>query len=256
MPPQQPFQQPPYQQPIVPTQGTAGNPTLFPPGYPAQNSTFQQTMRLYQGARGSWAYLFGSNSGNQLGVNELDTTATFAVPFFMNSQANINHAPLLVTPGFGLQLWDGPNTASTGNDLPPSTYDVFLDGAWNPQFTPLFGAELGLRVGIFTNWDVFVTDSWRIMGRAIGTLNLTPTMQGKAGIIYLDRNPTPTAATTSSSPPRGRRVGSPTGATGRSGATSPANMAAAPGRSATPTRSVTASHPSTTTTSGSRWARK
>ena len=180
-------QQPPFNQPIMPTQGTAGN-TLFPPGYPAQNSTFQQTMRLYQGARGSWAYLFGSNSGSQLGVNELDTTATFAVPFFMNSQANINHAPLLITPGFGLQLWDGPNTASTGNDLPPSTYDVFLDTAWNPQFTPLFGAELGLRVGVYTNWDVFVFDSWRLMGRAIGTLNLTPTMQGKAGIIYLDRN--------------------------------------------------------------------
>jgi len=180
-------QMPPPQ--FVPTQGTAGNPSLFPPGYPAQNSTFQQSMRLYQGARGSWAYLFGSNSGSQLGVNELDTTATFALPFFMNSPANLNRAPLLITPGFGLQLWDGPASQSTDDaDLPSSTYDVFLDTAWNPQFTPLFGAELGLRVGVYTNWDVFVTDSWRIMGRAIGTLNLTPTMQGKAGIIYLDRN--------------------------------------------------------------------
>ena len=90
---------------LVPTQGTAGSPTLFPPGYPAQNSTFQQTMRLYQGARGSWAYLFGNGQGTNVGVNELDTTATFAVPFFHNSPVNLNHAPLLVTPGFGLQLW-------------------------------------------------------------------------------------------------------------------------------------------------------
>ena len=174
---------------IFPTQGTAGNPTTLPPGYPQQNSTFQQTMRLYQGARGSWGYLAGNGQGTSVAVNELDTTATFAMPFFENSQANINHAPLLITPGFGLQLWDGPQTTSTMlADLPPNTYDVFIDTAWNPQFTPLFGAELGLRLGIFTNWNVFVFQSWRLMGRAIGTLNLTPTMQGILGIVYLDRN--------------------------------------------------------------------
>ena len=174
---------------LVPTQGTAGGNSLFPSGYPTQNSTFQQTMRVYQGARGSWAYLFGDGQGTSVAVNELDTTATFALPFFHNSPANLKHSPLLITPGFGLQLWDGPQqTATSTADLPPSTFDVFADAAWNPQFTPLFGAELGLRLGIFTNWDVFVTQSWRLMGRAVGTLQLTPTMQGKAGIVYLDRN--------------------------------------------------------------------
>ena len=166
---------------ITPDLGTSGNAL-------SQNPTLQQTMRLYQGARGSWAYLFGNNSGTNLGVNELDTSATFAVPFFFNSQANLNRAPLLITPGFGLQLWDGPNMFTTGCDLPPSTYDAFVDASWNPQMTPLFGAELGVRVGIFTAWDTFVWDSWRVMGRAIGTINLTPTMQGKVGIVYLDRN--------------------------------------------------------------------
>jgi hypothetical protein len=138
--------------------------------------------------RCGWAYLFGNGSGSNVAVNELDTSATFALPFFFNSPANLNRAPLLITPGFGLQLWNGPDMFTTGCDLPPSTYDVFLDTAWNPQMTPLFGAELGIRVGIFTAWDTFVWDSWRLMGRAIGTLNLTPTMQGKVGIVYLDRN--------------------------------------------------------------------
>jgi hypothetical protein len=177
--------------PVVPTQGTGGTPSsLFPQGLSTtQSPAMQQTMRVFQGVRGSWAYLFGDGNGTSVGVNEFDTTATFAIPFFYHSQANLNHAPLLVTPGFGLQLWNGPETSATMlADLPPSTYDVFIDAAWNPQFTPLFGAELGIRVGIFTNWDVLVWDSWRIMGRAIGTLQLTPTMQGKAGIVYLDRN--------------------------------------------------------------------
>jgi hypothetical protein len=179
---------------IVPTQGTGASASLVPPGYPPQQpngfqQTFAQTMHVYQGVRGSWAYLLGDGQGTRVGINELDTSATFALPFFHNSPANINHAPLLITPGFGLQLWDGPQTTrSMRADLPSSTYDVFVDAAWNPQFTPLFGAELGIRVGIFTNWDVFVMESWRIMGRAIGTLQLTPTWQGKLGIVYLDRN--------------------------------------------------------------------
>ncbi|MFM8634246.1 MAG: hypothetical protein ACKOEX_05485, partial [Planctomycetia bacterium] len=125
---------------ITPDLGTSGNAL-------SQNPTFQQTMHLYQGARGSWAYLFGNGTGQQLGVNELDTSATFALPFFFNSPANLNRAPLLITPGFGLQLWDGTSFAATGVELPPNTYDVFIDTAWNPQFTPLFGAELGVRVG-------------------------------------------------------------------------------------------------------------
>ena len=168
---------------IAPDMGTAGNSLT-------ENPTFQQTMRLYQGVRGSWAFIFGNNSGRQLGVNELDTSATFALPFFFNSQANLNRAPLLLTPGFGLQLWNGPDTTANNEfiELPPNTYDTFLDTAWNPQFTPLFGAELGVRVGIFTNWDELTLDSWRVMGRAIGTLNLTPQWQAKVGVIYLDRN--------------------------------------------------------------------
>ena len=177
---------------LVPTQGTGqlANPYPPPPQGPTQfQQAYSQTMHVYQGARGSWAYLFGDGDGTSVGVNELDTTATFALPFFHNSPANLNHAPLLLTPGFGLQLWDGPQTTATMlADLPPNTYDVFIDAAWNPQFTPLFGAELGIRTGIYTNWNVFVTDSWRIMGRAIGTLQLTPTRQGKAGIVYIDRN--------------------------------------------------------------------
>jgi hypothetical protein len=151
-------------------------------------------MRAYQGARGSWTYILGTGRGNSVAVNELDTSATFALPFFMNSPANINRAPLLITPGFGMQLWGGPVSTGMINgqpfnpQLPGNTFDNFLDAAWNPQFTPLFGAEFGLRVGFYTNWDVLVADSWRVMGRAIGTLNMTPTFQGKLGVIYLDRN--------------------------------------------------------------------
>ena len=104
---------------LVPPQAPPQQASLFPAGYPSQSQTLQQTMHVFQGVRGSWAYLMGDGNDLNVGVNELDTTATFALPFFHNSPANINHAPLLITPGFGLQLWDGPETTSTQlADLP------------------------------------------------------------------------------------------------------------------------------------------
>ena len=71
-------------------------------------------MRLYQGARGSWAYLFGSGKGLNVGVNELDTTATFALPFFNNSPVNLNHAPLLLPTPAPLQKKQAHARALTG----------------------------------------------------------------------------------------------------------------------------------------------
>ena len=114
----------------------------------------------------------------------------------MNSPANINQAPLLITPGFGLQLWGGPQSAFNPlllprplvPQLPGNTYDNFLDTAWNPQFTRYSVQNLeselaSTRIGMSSS-----RIAGRVMGRAIGTLNMTPTFQGKLGVIYLDRN--------------------------------------------------------------------
>ena len=89
--------------------------TLTPAGYPAPSSAFQQnvqqtysqTMHVFQGVRGSWAYLLGDGQGTNVGVNELDTTATFALPFFHNSPVNVNHAPLLITPWYVFKSYAG-----------------------------------------------------------------------------------------------------------------------------------------------------
>ena len=70
---------------LVPPQAPPQQASLFPAGYPSQGQTFQQTMHVFQGVRGSWAYLMGDGNDLNVGVNELDTTATFALPFFHNS---------------------------------------------------------------------------------------------------------------------------------------------------------------------------
>ncbi len=95
-----------------------------------QGTTFGQPLRFLQDLRLRWTWLapMGSDS---LGVNDLQTGASFALPFFKTS------SPLVITPGFGMQFWQGPVTQSpTFADLPARTYDAYLDSAWYPTITP------------------------------------------------------------------------------------------------------------------------
>jgi hypothetical protein len=180
-PPPAPGAGAPYYSPQPPALYPDGGPVLFPQGSPSPGSTWQEAIRLLQEVRLQHTWLNRSGSRG-LGVNDSEVSATFAVPFFYNQ------SPLLVTPGFALHLWDGPTTEPPSfADLPPQTYDAFLDVGWNPQVTPWFGAELGARVGVYTDFSHTNTDSIRVLGRGLGVLTFTPNLQFKLGVVYLDR---------------------------------------------------------------------
>ena len=130
-------------------------------------------------------------SGNQeLGINDADLSVTFAFPLFFNSQT-----PLLVKPGTALHLWQGPisippvppATTPQPADLPPATYDAYLDFCWNPQIVPWLGGELNFRTGIYSDFSKVTMESIRYMGKGMGVLTLSPSLKIKAGIWYLDR---------------------------------------------------------------------
>ncbi|MGC4003082.1 MAG: hypothetical protein QM811_08075 [Pirellulales bacterium] len=176
----------PYYQP-----GPTGPDSLYPNGFGEGWGNWQSPQmgnvefrRFLQRVRFSYAYLGGGDDPTDLGVNDMEIAATFDVPLFQLE----DH--FLVTPGFALHLWDGPvNTGTpTSIELPPNTYDAYLDVGWNPRVTNWFGAELGVRVGAYTDFDTFTTDSIRVMGRGLGVVNLSPTLQFKLGVIYIDRN--------------------------------------------------------------------
>ena len=85
-----------------------------------------QPLRLLQGVWLRETYLFGNGGSNALEVNDIETSATFAVPMFFCQP------PLLITPGFGVHFFGGPSTTPTQpGDLPPETYDAYIDVAWD-----------------------------------------------------------------------------------------------------------------------------
>jgi hypothetical protein len=139
-------------------------------------------MRFLQAVRADYHWLVG-NGAAELGVNDIETSATFAFPILYNTKF-----PLLVTPGFGIHLFDGPVTnPALGLDLPGAVYDAYLEAGWAPQILPWLGADLAARYGVYTDFSGLDTQSLRLTGHGYALFSLAPSVQAKAGVIYFDR---------------------------------------------------------------------
>lgn len=132
-----------------------------------------------------------SSGRRRLGLNDTDIGVTFQFPFLRQA------TPIRVTPGFGVQVWDGPVSplpvadplhVLASPDLPARTYQAYLDATWNPQFTPWLAGEFGARVGVYSDFSKVTQDSIRVPSYGLAVLTFSPSFQLKAGIMYLDRN--------------------------------------------------------------------
>lgn len=207
----------PYPSPYPPAGGTAplgqagaypssvypgtAPPVLFPGGlnFPSWNipaptaqgwnpsgslfdSSGQGTFRYLQGPRLRHAWVAGDDSPDSLDINDTDFSLALSWPNFLGS-----FQPLYILPSFSLHQWQGPES-STGADLPANAYSAFVEVGWQSDPNLMFGTELGVRTGFFTDFDTFNDDSFRIMGKALAKLRITPTTTLKLGVYYVDRN--------------------------------------------------------------------
>lgn len=146
------------------------------------NGSYPQFIRFFQGPRFRHAYLHGNQDADALMINDTDIALAFAWPNFLFSTQ-----PLYLMPSFSLHQWDGPKPTAPA-DLPAVAYSAFLDSGWQTDPGRILGAELGLRVGMFSDFNTATSDSLRVMGRGIGRVRLTPRATLKLGVLYLDRN--------------------------------------------------------------------
>ena len=157
-------------------------PSLMPqdPHFPYNTPAFSTTgaLRFLQEVRFDYVWLAGRGA-NELGIHEAEIFGTFALPFFHNTQT-----PLLVTPGFAVHVWEEPVRTLDR----PVLFDAYLEGAWNPQVTPMFGGELAFQVGVHSDFKHIDRHSIRYQGKGLAVLALSPNMKVKAGVWYIDRN--------------------------------------------------------------------
>ena len=178
----------PFAAPPVPQQGGSIYPSGLPfqwesGAYQYQNSDghVARLQRLLRQISFEHTWLYGGSKPDQLEINRTELSATFGVPIFYNPDT-----PLLITPGFAFNWLGGP--ASVAANLPPRVYDAYLDSAWHPRLTDWLHADLGLRTGVWTDFNAVNSDSIRILGRGVGVLTFTPQLDFHLGVWYLDRN--------------------------------------------------------------------
>ena len=140
-----------------------------------------QSIRFIQDLRLRHTYVAGGKDDTDLGINDTDVAVTFTLPNFLTTGQ-----PLFISPAFALHLWDGP--ADIDADLPPNAYSAYLDFQWASDPMLQIGAELGFRIGVYTDFNTLNDDSLRIQGLGLGVSRLTPACMLKVGVMYLDRN--------------------------------------------------------------------
>jgi hypothetical protein len=188
-----------YPQPILPQAAPPATPgvpqqggSLYPNGLPFQyesgavqyqnsDGTIARLQRFMQQISVENTWLYSDDTADALGIDRLELAATFGFPIFYNPDT-----PLLITPGFAFNWLEGP--AVPGADLPPRVYDAYIDAAWHPQLNQFLAADLGLRTGVWTDFEEVNSESIRILGRGLGVLSLSPQLDVVAGVWYLDRN--------------------------------------------------------------------
>lgn len=186
------FAQPPATTPLSPAPGvvspygpagapaTPGTPNYLFPAGTGQPWDFNQSLRLIQDLRLRHTWVDGGEAPTDVDINDTDVAVTFTWPDFLWGTQ-----PLFISPAFALHLWDGPSGISA--DLPPMAYSAYLDFQYATDPTIQIGAELGFRVGVYTDFNTFVTESLRFQGLGLGVARLTPTITAKFGVMYLDR---------------------------------------------------------------------
>jgi hypothetical protein len=137
--------------------------------------------RLIEHPRFRHTYLFGEN-GNDLAINDIELATSLTYPRFLMSQQ-----PLRISPGFILHLWDGPDTAVTGVDLPSTAYSAYLAFDFISALSQPAGVEMNFTIGLYTDFNSVTSDSLRFTGVGLGWVRLNPTTTFKLGVEYIDR---------------------------------------------------------------------
>lgn len=142
--------------------------------------------RVLERPRFRHTYLHGSNrngiDGNELDINDFELATTLTRPNFIGSGQ-----PLRISPGAVFSFWDGPETESTGFDLPSKAVGAYLAFDHVTDLTRSSGFETNLSIGIYSDYENLSSDSFRITGRLLGWQRINSYIVGKLGVEYLDR---------------------------------------------------------------------
>lgn len=183
----QAYGQPQYGTPgYQPTyQGTGTNwlPAFDWPQEPWSSFTDEFLPRLFEHPRARQTYLYGSNGGNEMSINDIEIATTLNRAKFLGGPQ-----PLKFSPGFVFHYWGGPNSIDNpGFDMPARAYSAYIaaDHITDPQ--KVSGLETNLTFGYYSDFNNTSSNAFRLTGKVVGWYRINPYIVGKFGAEYFDR---------------------------------------------------------------------
>ena len=173
--PGRPWFGPEYTEPREPPNNSLFSGRLFDQ---SRRSTLFDIFRFAETPQIKYAWIPNGSSANSVSMNELDLSVVFAFPNFMESEQ-----PIYVAPSFGLTMFEGPQS----EELPGQAYSGYLDLQWTSDPSQRFYADLGLTIGVHSDFDTLTTDSLRLTGHAFANIALEDNTTIKFGVMYFDR---------------------------------------------------------------------
>ena len=172
---------------------------MFPSGRPNLGGWFggitalepPPYQRLFEDFYGRFTWIYGDagpTKPDELQIEEVEVATSLVIPGSMGIAEEFRVTPGLIYDALGGPFTTAAGPPATALSLPSNLYGTYLDTYGLAQFTPQVGGELNARVGVYSDFDTFRSDSIRITGRGLFLLRLTPTLTVKGGVEYLDRN--------------------------------------------------------------------
>ena len=141
----------------------------------------------------------GGSKEKKLGLTRLELNATLAFPLCFDPKN-----ALKVTPGFVFNWWNSdcekllpkptvdpitglPEFYRLQAMNPNRTYDAYLDVAWAPQLSDWISVDLGVRVGVYSDFHTVRGGAIRVTGHAIGNFRISQTWEARLGVDYINR---------------------------------------------------------------------
>ena len=173
-PPDKPWFGQPYTAPKDPPNGSITN-RLFGTNSGTRVSDF---LRFAETPRLQYAWIHDGNGLQDLSQQEFEFSVVFAFPSFLKTEQ-----PLYIAPSFGLYMLQGAG----GVGLPNQAYSGFLEMNWQSDPQQRFNVDLGVAVGVHSDFNTFSSDSIRLTGHALFNLSITEDTTFRGGLIYYDR---------------------------------------------------------------------
>ncbi len=173
-PPDRPWFGQPYTAPKDPPSGSLPS-RLF-----GSNSStrFSDLLRFAEMPRIQYSWIPDGNGPSDLSQQEFDFSIVFAFPNFLNTER-----PIYVAPSFGLNLLQGAGSVG----LPNQVYSGVLEMQWQTDPQERFNLDVGVGVGVFTDFNTFTSDSLRLTGHALFNIGITEDTTFRGGVVYYDR---------------------------------------------------------------------